>query len=251
MEAKNFRTFLGNVIKARDEIQEPKPTLPRVSTMTVMGGRDGITTPLATFKEKFVDGTGGWNMGTTHFNNSLTLSKDVGETKKRSVKLFPNGKIHVTGSSTPMEGLEIIQEIQKIVDEVFPETKNNPVSPMEIQMINATFRLPHGIDQMALLDLYKKHKKFVKKPSYSPETYSAVKAKMFNMTVSVFKTGSIVMSGAKNFKDIAMAYKFLIRILYDPLVEGDFINFKEKNDRMVHQKESFHQRIRDFYLLNK
>jgi hypothetical protein len=32
---------------------------------------------------------------------------------------------------------------------------------METQMINATFRLPHGIDQMALLDLYKKHKNFV------------------------------------------------------------------------------------------
>jgi TATA-box binding protein (TBP) (component of TFIID and TFIIIB) len=219
--------------------------------MTVMGGRDSIATPLATFKEKFVDGTDGWNVGTNHFNNSLTLSKDVGETKKRSVKLFPNGKIHVTGSSTPMEGLEIIQDIQKIVDEVFPETTKRPVSPMETQMINATFRLPHGIDQMALLDLYKKHKNFVKKTSYSPETYSAVKAKMFNMTVSVFKTGSIVMSGAKNFKDIAMAYKFLIRVLYDPQVKGDFIDFKEKNVRMIHQMESFHQRIRDFYLLNK
>jgi hypothetical protein len=251
MDVKNFRTFLGNVIKARDGIQGSKATLPRVSTMTVMGGRDGITTPLATFKEKFVDGTNGWNMGTTHFNNSLTLSKDIGETKKRSVKLFPNGKIHVTGSSTPMEGLEVIRDIQDIVDEVFPETTNSPVSPMETQMINATFRLPHGIDQMALLDLYKKHKKFVTKTSYSPETYSAVKAKMFNMTVSVFKTGSIVMSGAKNFKDLAMAYKFLIRVLYDPLVKGDFIVFKEKNDSLVHQKESFHQRVRDFYLLNK
>ena len=251
MEARNFRTFLGNIIKAHDAIQGPKPTLPRVSTMTVMGGRDGITTPLATFKEKFVDGTDGWNMGTNHFNNSLTLSKDVGETKKRSVKLFPNGKIHVTGSSTPMEGLDIIQEIQKIVDEVFPETTNSPVSPMETQMINATFRLPHGIDQMALLDLYKKHKNFVTKTSYSPETYSAVKAKMFNMTVSVFKTGSIVMSGAKNFKDIAKAYRFLVRVLYNPQVKGDFIEIKEKNDKLIHQRESFHQRIRDFYLLNK
>jgi TATA-box binding protein (TBP) (component of TFIID and TFIIIB) len=251
MEARNFRTFLGNIIKAHDEIQGPKPTLPRVSTMTVMGGRDGIVTPLATFKEKFADGTGGWNMGSNHFNNSLTLSKDVGETKKRSVKLFPNGKIHVTGSSTPMEGLDIIQDIQKIVDEVFPETTNSPVSPMETQMINATFRLPHGIDQLALLELYKKHQKYVKKVSLNPETYSAVKAKMFNMTVSVFKTGSIVMSGAKNFKDIAMAYRFLISVLYDPQVKGNAIDIKLKNDILVHQCERFHQRIRDFYLLNK
>ena len=188
-----------------------------------MGGRDGIMTPLAIFKEKFVNGTGGWNMGSNHFNNSLTLSKDIGETKKRSVKLFPNGKIHVTGSSTPME----------------------------TQMINATFRLPHGIDQLALLDLYKKHQKYVKKVSLNPETYSAVKAKMFNMTVSIFKTGSIVMSGAKNFKDIAMAYKFLIKILYNPKVKGDAIEIKHKNDLLVHQREQFHQRVRDFYLLNK
>jgi len=78
-----------------------------------------------------------------------------------------------------------------------------------------------------------------------------VKAKMFNMTVSVFKTGSIVMSGAKNFKDIAKAYTFLTRVLYDEQVKGDFIDIKEKNDRLIHQRESFHQRIRDFYLLNK
>ena len=251
METKNFRTFLGNIIKARDEIKGDKPTLPRVSTMTVMGGRDGATTSLATFQEKFVNGNHGWNMGTTHFNNSLTLSKDVGETKKRSVKLFPNGKIHVTGSSTPMEGLEIIQEIQTIVDEVFPETKNLPMSPMETQMINATFRLPHGIDQLALLELYKKHRKHVKKVSLNPETYSAVKAKMFDMTVSIFKTGSIVMSGAKNFKDLTMAYKFLIKNLYDPRVKGNDIEIKVKNDLLVHQREQFHQRIRDFYLLNK
>jgi len=150
-----------------------------------------------------------------------------------------------------MEGLDIIQDIQKIVDEVFPETTNSPVSPMETQMINATFRLPHGIDQLALLELYKKHQKYVKKVSLNPETYSAVKAKMFNMTVSVFKTGSIVMSGAKNFKDIAMAYRFLISVLYDPQVKGNAIDIKLKNDILVHQCERFHQRIRDFYLLNK
>lgn len=251
METKNFRLFLGNVIKARDEVTTDKPTMPRVSTMTVMGGRDGIMTPLATFKEKFAEGTGGWNMGTNHFNNSLTLSKQVSKSKKRSVKLFPNGKIHVTGSSTPMEGLDIIQEIQKIVDEVFPETTNSPVSPMEIQMINATFSLPHGIDQLALLEMYKQYPTKVKNISYSPETYSAVKAKMFDMTISVFKTGSIVMSGAKNFKDVALAYKFLLKILYKTEVKGAFVEIKVKNEHMIHQRESFLARVRDFYLLNK
>jgi len=250
MEAKDFRTFLGNVIKARDQVKDTKPTLPRVSTMTVMGGRDGATTSLPTFAEKFVNGTSGWNMGTTHFNNSLTLSKDVKDGKKRSVKLFPNGKIHVTGSSTPMEGLEIIKEIQNIVDEVFLETTKFPMTPMETQMINATFRLPHGIDQLALLKLYKNYPKYVSKESFSPETYSAVKAKMFDMTISVFKTGSIVMSGAKNFKDLTKAYKFLIKILYDPSVKGDFIEIKTTNENMIHQRESFLQRVREFYLLD-
>lgn len=249
MEVKDFRTFLGNVVKARDQVDGAKPTLPRVSTMTVMGGRDGATTSLAIFTEKFINGNRGWNMGTTHFNNSLTLSKEVGDKKKRSVKLFPNGKIHVTGSSTPLEGLKIIQEIQTIVDEVFPETTKFPMSPMETQMINATFRLPHGIDQLALLNLYKNHPKHVSKESFSPETYSAVKAKMFNMTISVFKTGSIVMSGAKNFKDLTRAYKFLLKILYTPHIKGENIEYKNSNENLIHQRDAFIQRVKEFYLL--
>jgi TATA-box binding protein (TBP) (component of TFIID and TFIIIB) len=251
MQVNNFRTFLGNTIKARDEINGDKPTLPKVSTMTVMGGRDGATTSLSVFRDKFVNGEGGWNMGTTHFNNSLTLSKDVGEGKKRSVKLFPNAKIHVTGSSTPVEGMDIIQEIQNIVDKIFPENVNFPCIPMETQMINATFRLPHCIDQLALLELYKTHRKYVKNISLNPETYSAVKAKMFNMTISIFKTGSIVMSGAKNFKDLSLAYKFLIGILYHPSIKGDSVKINLKNNCMIHHSDQFHEMVRDFYLLNK
>jgi TATA-box binding protein (TBP) (component of TFIID and TFIIIB) len=250
MQAINFRTFLGNIIKTYDGVTGNKPSLLRVSTITVMGGRKG-STPLNIFTEKFIDGDHGWKLGTTHFNNSLTISKQVGNGKNRSVKIFPNGKIHVTGSSTPLEGLDIIQEIQSIVDKIFPEIKDNPIIPMETQMINATFQVPHGIDQMTLLDLLKTHRKYVSKISFNPETYAAVKCKMFGMSVSIFKTGSVVLAGANNFKDLAVAYKFLIGILYSKSVITQPMNIKEREPMWVYQRKKFIQNIRDFYLLNK
>jgi TATA-box binding protein (TBP) (component of TFIID and TFIIIB) len=250
MQAINFRTFLGNIVKTYDDVTGNKPSLLRVSTITVMGGRQG-STPLNTFTEKFVDGDHGWKLGTTHFNNSLTISKQVGNGKNRSVKIFPNGKIHVTGSSTPLEGLDIIQEIQSIVDKIFPEIKDNPIIPMETQMINATFQVPHGIDQMTLLDLLKTQRKYVSKISFNPETYAAVKCKMFGMSVSIFKTGSVVLAGANNFKDLAVAYRFLLKILYSKDVITQPMNIKEREPMWVYQKKKFIQNIRDFYLLNK
>jgi TATA-box binding protein (TBP) (component of TFIID and TFIIIB) len=245
-----YLTFLGNVVKARDKLDR-KPSLLRVSTMTVMGGRKDVTTSLTTFAEKFTSGTKGWKMANNHFNNSVTIFKELSESKKRSVKLFANGKIHVTGSSTPMEGDAIIQEIQELVDEIFPDVRDRSPIPMEIQMINATFQVPHGINQLALLDLYKTYRNKVSKISFNPETYSAVKATIFGTTVSVFKTGSVVLAGAKTFKDLAVIYKFLLDVLYHPDVKLGDIAIKNQGKTSPYQSEPFIQAVREYYLLNK
>ena len=245
-----YLTFLGNVVKARDK-PERQPSLLRVSTMTVMGGRRDSTTSLTTFVEKFKSGTNGWEMAKNHFNNSVTIFKKLSQTKKRSVKLFANGKIHVTGSSTPMEGKAIIQEIQDIVDDIFPDVCSRSLIPMEIQMINATFQVPHGINQLELLELYKNYRNQVSKISFNPETYSAVKATIFGTTVSVFKTGSVVLAGAKTFKDLAIIYKFLLDVLYRPEVKVDEIKLKNHDNVNPYQSELFIQAIREYYLLNK
>ena len=245
-----YLTFLGNVVKARDQLDR-KPSLLRVSTMTVMGGRKDVTTSLTTFVEKFTSGTKGWKMAKNHFNNSVTIFKEISETKKRSVKLFKNGKIHVTGSSTPMEGEAILREIQDLVDDIFPEVRDLAPIPMEIQMINATFQVPHGINQLALLDLYKNYRNKVSKISFSPETYSAVKATIFGTTVSVFKTGSVVLAGAKTFKDLAVIYKFLLDVLYHPDVKIGTVPIKNQENVSPYQSELFIQAIREYYLLNK
>jgi len=243
-----FKHFLGNILNIQNRAPDDKPLLLRISTMTVMGGRRGAATPLETFKTFFRETKGGWTMTEKSFNNSVTVFKKVDATKKRSVKFFPNGLIHVTGCATPMEGQDILKEIQILVDPLFEGITEFNIIDMETQMINATFKVPHLIDQLALIDLYERYKKYVSQVSLNPETYSAVKARMFNLSVSVFKTGSIVLSGAKRLEDLVRAYDFLLKILYDPSIMGKPAKIKEKEPEHFYQTETFMNKIRDFYV---
>ena len=243
-----FKHFMVNVLKIQNDVVNEKPLMLRLSTMTVMGGRKGANTPLEVYKDFFSEQKEGWTIKQKSFNNSVTVMKMLSNNRKRSAKFFPNGLIHVTGCSTPMEAEEILQEIQNLVDPLFQGiTQVNSVE-MQTQMINATFKVPHLIDQLALVEHYKLFKNFVTQTSFHPETYSAVKARIYGLSVSVFKTGSVVLSGAKDLESLAKTYHFLLnRILYEPSVVERKIALKEKEPQHYYQSEKFINKLKKNY----
>jgi len=243
-----FKHFVANVIKIHHEIQKDKPLLLRISTMTVMGGREGAKTPLDIYKNFFSEPKQGWTLKNKSFNNSVTVMKVVENYKKRSVKFFPNGLIHVTGCSTPMESEKIVKEIQNLVDPLFEGISDFKCIDIQTQMINATFKVPHLIDQLALVEHYKRFKGIVTQSSFHPETYSAVKARIYGLSVSVFKTGSIVLSGAKDLESLVKTYHFLLNaILYEPDVMEEKTTIREKDPQHFYQTEVFINKIKKVY----
>jgi len=243
-----FKHFVANIIKIRHNVRHEKPLLLRISTMTVMGGRKGASTPLEIYKEFFGEPKRGWTLKQKSFNNSITVFKVIENNKKRSVKFFPNGLIHVTGCATPMEAKEVVNEIQTLVDPLFKGITNFENIDIQTQMINATFKVPHLIDQLALVEHYNTFKNMVTQTSFHPETYSAVKARVYGLSVSVFKTGSVVLSGAKDLESLAKTYHFLLeKILYEPnLVEGK-VAIREKEPHNYYQTEKFINKIKERY----
>jgi len=236
-----FEHFAAHILKIRQEVDFDKPSPLRVSTMTVMGGRKGAETSLNRYKEFFKEPKEGWTITPKSFNNSVTVLKVLENNKKRSVKFFPNGLIHVTGCSTPIEAENIIKEIQTLVDPLFEGINEFDNIDIQTQMINATFKVPHLINQLALIRLYEHFRKYVTQTSFNPETYSAVKARIYGLSVSIFKTGSIVLSGAKDLENLVKTYHFLLNeILYDQSI-------MDKPTVLTYEPDNFFKKIEKKY----
>jgi TATA-box binding protein (TBP) (component of TFIID and TFIIIB) len=248
MDVKEYRSFVGNLIRIHDRINEPKPSIPRVITMTIMSGREGARIARETFVERFEDGRNGWYLKLNGFRNAVTLSKVTQEGNNRSLKVFVNGKLHLTGTSTPMEGERLMKEVVELVDHVFPEHATLPLIPTEIQLINASFYVPHGIYNPDLRTLFKEH--YSGSISVVPQRkkYSGLLCYMFNTTVSIFKTGSVVIKGAKSMRDIVKTYNLLCKVLYTPELkrEAPTKNIKKYSP----QEDALIKVIREYYLLN-
>lgn len=246
MDVKEYRDFIGNLIRIHDGVEGEKPSIPRVIMMTIMSGRENAKFASDVFIERFVDGTMGWFVKINNWRNAVTLNKITRDGKKRSLKIYVNGKLHVTGTATPMEGERIMKEVIELVDQVFPEFKSNHLIPTQIQLINASFGVPHEIYHPYLRTLFKD--KYASSISVVPqrEKYSGLLFHVFNTTVSIFKTGSVVIKGAKNFRDIVKTYRLLCKILYIPELKREIKCLKNYSP----QEEKLIKTIREYYLLN-
>lgn len=184
------------------------------------------------------------------FDNQLTLVARVGEGYHPNVKLFHNGNVHITGIRTPEDGVRInellVSEIHRIGAEhpsVAADLANAKAGAYAIRMINSDFTVPYMIRRKDLHHL-------LISPTYQnqcvfdPEKYPGVKLKFFwnrhhalqngicqcagkclgkgsghgegdckKVTVAIFESGSILITGANAFEQIDDAYAYINVIL--------------------------------------
>ena len=140
------------------------------------------------------------------FFNQISISyKDF---SKKAIKIFPNGKIHITGLAS-LHDFEntcemIITWLNTYLDNGFIIRDDS----VNVVMTNGTFnicepiKLRHLINMLSIND-------YVKNIRYNPEKYPAVNIKMKNGTsVFIFRTGKLIMS-AKSIDDISITYREL------------------------------------------
>lgn len=153
-----------------------------------------------------------WKLKPTTFYNQITLGyTDRYSTK--SIKVFPNGSIQVAGCSDLFDCIRIINQLSYLFTELLDIPTNIPIESYHIVMINTNFSLNYNVNLMKIVDHFSSNGLF--NVSFEPDRYSAVKIKfkpakdMKEVTVSIFSTGKIIITGAETLKEIVYAYNLI------------------------------------------
>jgi len=161
-----------------------------------------------------------------------------------NVKIFKNGRIQITGLKYEKQGIDIIHKLIKLFNE--KKISNDCDIKMidySIVLINCDFELKHEINR------YKLHEKLMENniySSYEPCNYPGVNIKYYinennndgicccnkicdgkgdgksdgnckRITIAVFKSGSIIITGGRNIEQILKSYEFINKFIKDHL----------------------------------
>ncbi len=177
-----------------------------------------------------------WNMKENGFYNQISLCYRDHYSNK-SVKLFPNGAIQVAGCSDLFNTRAVIQQISTILRTYTGVEIDVPLESIKIAMINTYFALNSLVNLHNVIHHFKKDPNL--KISFTTERYSAVKFKfspgpgMKQVTASIFKTGKVLVSGAKTLNEIAFAYKMLNEMMAVPKMLVEPVECKDMYDMIL------------------
>ena len=206
---------------------EHKPSWLKISTITMISTYEktvdyaklrDIFTKLGsiTLQMKDSKSTGfEWRLkSSAKFMNQVTLwYKDVYSTK--SIKVFSNGSLQVAGCSDVLDCSRVIHQLNYLLKELKVIDEPAPLSSYRIVMINTNFSLNYDVNVFKIIEHFSKSHIF--NVTFEPDKYSAVKIKfkpaqdMKEVTVSIFGTGKVIITGAETLQEIALAYNIIIQ----------------------------------------
>lgn len=136
------------------------------------------------------------------FYNQTTITYKTFTTK--SIKVFSNGKLQITGVTSVTEALSTIGVISYILKHSEKSILSGDPSPeklkvLSIEMINSNFNYAKEIDLKTLRNIMKNNGYDV---TYDPDTYPGINAKIDGVSVFIFGTGNVVITGAKTLKGV-------------------------------------------------
>lgn len=201
---------------------EPKPSYMNLTTITFVFKVDSLL-DAELIREKMKKNqyvtkknsnyTFEWKLQENKFYNQVTITcTDL--FSKKSVKLFPNGSVHVTGCTSIHDCKNVMKIIVALLTHIL-ETEVD-ASDFEIYMINTNFSMNSNLNLLMVTEVAENRGCIV---SFKPETYSAVKVKfvpgvgMKRITASIFSSGCILITGAKCLEEITESYRYLIDML--------------------------------------
>lgn len=187
-----------------------------------------------------------------NFYNQASIIVDVKNKRRVNVKVFKNGAIQMTGCKSVDDFIDAMTILcnelaqkkavydktqNKIIKKEFvtkPENVNvTDIYNFKIRMINSNFHIGFLINREILYELITK---LGIRCSFEPCIHACVNIK-YNyknkdtISIFVFESGSIIITGAKTRNHIVEAYKFITKILYenyDSIVKNDIDKFLER-----------------------
>jgi TATA-box binding protein (TBP) (component of TFIID and TFIIIB) len=148
------------------------------------------------------------------FNNCFITKIEYNESTNISVKIFVNGKLQITGCKTIETAHAVPQIMHDTLLSYYPQCIENKetynVSDVKIGMINSNFKVGHKLN---LPEVQQKLVQSIKNglyqySSYQPDKYCAINLKCHKgVSVFIFSSGSVNITGAKNAVDLKEAYE--------------------------------------------
>lgn len=170
-----------------------------------------------------------WTMSDTSFYNQVTVSYRDRYSNK-SIKIFPNGSIQAAGCSNLIDCDRVIAMLAEVIRVVFDLETKPTLAPPTVQMINTNFSLNSSVNLRKVIDKFSTNKSYL--VTFDPEKYSAVKIKirpgddMKTVTCSIFSTGKVIVTGARNLREIVAAYDIINKYI----TPNEMVEKSEKRD---------------------
>jgi TATA-box binding protein (TBP) (component of TFIID and TFIIIB) len=201
-------------------------TLPDLSTMTVIVQTD-CKIDISKLEEVSIldDGVpGASSLGRvsllvsetrrSRFSNQVSFRyvPNAVEPSKTNCKAFRNGKFHLTGVRSAAEALETLDVVLRMIRALRPGCikidRGVAVQSAKVQMLNTDFRLNSPVNLEVLRDTVMS--KYGAYSRYESDHFPGCNIKFASATILAFKSGCVIITGAKRMVDIARAYMFIV-----------------------------------------
>jgi len=170
------------------------------------------------------------------FFNQVTIVVQSENNNEINIKFFKNGSVHVTGCKSAKHfensikiAFEELKKVKAVYDPIQKKIIKKPfltnpenfdidhINDISIRMINNGFKLGFKIDREDVYNIFKSKNVSC---TYEPCVHACVNIKYnykntSSLSVFVFESGSIIITGVKTKDHIDEAYKFIIKFIYE------------------------------------
>ena len=158
-----------------------------------------------------------WKISDTSFFNQVSIYCDDHRSRK-SVKFFPNGSIQVAGCCDMMDCERVLKQINCVVSHITHQRMH--AVDYTVHMINSNFSINRFVNLNNIMSAFMARGHDV---TFNPDRYSAVKIKLKpfgtdrTVTVSIFNSGKIIVTGAKSLVEVSTSYGIILDIIFSTM----------------------------------
>ena len=170
----------------------------------------------------------GANISPTRMRNCVIRKYAIGPKRKCAIKIFSNGRLHITGCTTAQEAYSYVKTV---IDLICPDKE---AIDFQVQLINSNFAFQVAIDLFALARFMEEMAILFK---YNKDHHHALRFKSpDNVSILVFMSGSVIITGAKEPTTALNAYKCIVDIIekkfFDGVVLEGYVRRNTKKQRI-------------------
>ena len=251
---KTYIQIMHMCMEYKKQIAEFQPL--NLSTMTIIGAVNTSSIDMKYLSENFVSPihpacilkktkkhgdyveTKRGKMKKSFYNQVTIQYKD---TTTKSIKIFSNGKLQITGITSLNEATAVSKLITDILNVSF-STEKFSVTSLEIGMINTNFSFGRKLDIISLRDVLNDHENIT--IDYEPDVYPGLKIKYYNSSIFIFTTGNVLITGVKSLEEVRDSLAFIVE---NTLNQWETLNI----GKSVLKKQATSNKIIDGYKENE